>query len=114
MFLDSHDLHGQLIIYQQKSVLWHFVKPVLDDPLLFERPIIIIISCFFHQATYVEAPLCLLKLEFLLPEEKFVTSVEEAEKTLQQEKQQLQRKQNVKETLQKHKVCLKTYYFMGR
>lgn len=62
----------------------------------------------------MEAPLCLLKLEFLLPEEKFVSSVEEAEKTLQQEKQQLQRKQNVKETLKKHKVCLKTYYWVDK
>ena len=52
-----------------------------------------------------EAPRCLLKLEFLIPEEKFVTSVQDAEKTLQQEKQQLQQNQNVKATLQKHKVC---------
>ena len=51
-----------------------------------------------------EAPRCLLKLEFLIPEEKFVTSVQDAEKTLQQEKQQLQQNQNVKATLQKHKV----------
>lgn len=84
------------------------------DTSLFGRPVIAyFFYIFFHQAIHVEAPLCLLKLEFLLPEEKFVSSVEEAEKTLQQEKQQLQRKQNVKETLKKHKVCLKTYYFMG-
>lgn len=77
------------------------------DTSLFGRPVIAyFFYIFFHQAIHVEAPLCLLKLEFLLPEEKFVSSVEEAEKTLQQEKQQLQRKQNVKETLKKHKVCL--------
>jgi heme exporter protein D len=54
--------------------------------------------------TLAEAPLCLLRLEFLLPEEKFVSSVDEAEKILQQEKEQLRRNENVKATLQKHKV----------
>jgi hypothetical protein len=53
-------------------------------------------TCFF--------PIKLVKLEFSLPEETFVEQCNGAEKNLQQEQRQLQKNENVKETLQKHRV----------
>lgn len=49
-------------------------------------------------------PIKLVKLEFSLPEETFVEQCNGAEKNLQQEQRQLQKNENVKETLQKHRV----------
>ena len=50
------------------------------------------------------APVKLIKLEFCVQEEKFVQALENAEKTINQQQLMLQRRENVKETLQKHKV----------
>ena len=50
------------------------------------------------------APVKLVKLEFAVQEEKFLGLVENAEKTINQQQQKLQRRDNVKETLLKHKV----------
>ena len=51
------------------------------------------------------SPVKLIKLEFCVQEEKFVGLVENAEKTINQQQLMLQRRENVKETLQKHKVA---------
>ena len=50
------------------------------------------------------APIRLIKLEFCIPEEKFTQSLDSAEKTLAQEQQQLNRNENVRAVLQKHRV----------
>ena len=50
------------------------------------------------------APIRLVKLEFQLPEETFLQNIELAEKTLNQQRQALAEKGNIKEILRKHKV----------
>ena len=60
------------------------------------------------QAIQSLAPIKLVKLEFRVQEEKFLGIMENAEKTVNQQQQQLQRRENVKETLQKHKVTAST------
>lgn len=65
---------------------------------------LIYVVCISLQNVQASAPIKLVKLEFRLPEEIFIEQVDDAEKTLQQEQKQLQRNENVKQTLQKHRV----------
>jgi hypothetical protein len=50
------------------------------------------------------APIRLLKLEFVLPEEKFDLQMTKAEQVVKQNQQQLASNTNVKDALQKHRV----------
>ena len=50
------------------------------------------------------APIKLLKLEFVIPEEKFDHQMGKAEQTLKQCQEQLASNTNVKDALQKHRV----------
>lgn len=65
---------------------------------------LIYVVVIYLQSTLALAPIKLVKLEFRLPEETFTEQVSVAEKTLQQEQRQLQKNENVKETLLKHRV----------
>lgn len=56
------------------------------------------------QAVMSHAPIRLLKLEFVLPEEKFDLQMNKAEMALQQHREQLNTNTNVKDALQKHRV----------
>ncbi|KAL5008450.1 hypothetical protein ScPMuIL_014031 [Solemya velum] len=49
------------------------------------------------------APIQLMKMEFSVPEEKFLAQMDTAEKNLHQQQQQLAKGENVKETLQRHR-----------
>ncbi|KAK3089398.1 hypothetical protein FSP39_003323 [Pinctada imbricata] len=55
------------------------------------------------QEIQVLAPIRLIKIEFCIPEDKFVQSMDSAEKTLAQEQQALKKNENVRAVLQKHK-----------
>ncbi|XP_025103982.1 nesprin-1-like isoform X4 [Pomacea canaliculata] len=55
------------------------------------------------KAVMSHAPIRLLKLEFVLPEEKFDLQMNKAEMALQQHREQLNTNTNVKDALQKHR-----------
>ena len=57
-----------------------------------------------HQELLGAAPLHLQRLLFQGPETTFLENVDIAEKTLEQQRQALEQKANVKDILRKHKV----------
>ena len=62
-------------------------------------------SVVFVQAVMAAAPIKLLKLEFVIPEEKFEHQIGKAEVTIKQNQDQLAANTNVRDALQKHRVC---------
>ena len=60
------------------------------------------------------APIKLLKLEFVIPEEKFDHQLSKAEHTLKQCQEQLASNTNVKDALQKHRVSRPRPLCMGK